>query len=74
MKDGMDKGELWTIVLDGLEEIENRLNDLKESDDISSGEKKAIKAMNQKMTNFYNYGLAARNNFWEATQKEGGAK
>ena len=44
------------------------LKELNDSDDISAGEKKAIKAMNRKLESFTDYGVQARRDFWNRTK------
>ena len=68
MNNGLSKGELWSNVLAAVEELTMELNDLYDSDDISSGEKKAVKAMNRKLDSFTDYGVNARREFWNKTK------
>ena len=72
MNNGLSKGELWSNVLACVEEMILELKELNDSDDISAGEKKAIKAMNRKLESFTDYAVQARRDFWNKTK--GGAK
>ena len=83
MNKGLTKAELWSNVLCTLEELEIDLGDLNESDDISVGERKAVAAMKRKLSTFRDYGINARQAFWNwgkaaskvaDDSKEGGAK